>query len=391
MHQRVVDLLAVGDGAVAGDGPGRGGPDHDRRAGEVRRARGRAQHREARPERRRDVVVVLDLGFGERGLLDRAPHHRAQAAIEGAVHQELADLADDRRLGGEVHGGVAPLPVARDAEPLELLALHVEPVRGVGAAFGAEIEHRHRVLVAALGAVLLLDLPLDRQAVAVPARDVVRVVARHLRGAVHHVLQDLVERVADVQRAVGVGRAVVQHEERAAARAFAQALPEPQALPALQHLRLALRQVALHGKGGAGQEHGAAVIARGGGGWRRYGGVGHVGASRTAACVAGGGGAWVWRAARTPALGGGPGREFAHGRGARRPAGPCSCYGKMGGCGSSGTQARGQFGGASHRRHPSESDESADRLRPSSKQMTAEMPQGRCTSRRERTRDRRSR
>ena len=146
--------------------------------------------------------------------------------------------------------------------------------------------------------------------------------------------------MADVQRAVGVGRAVVQHEERAAARAFAQALPEPQALPALQHLRLALRQVALHGKGGAGQEHGAAVIARGGGGWRRYGGVGHVGASRTAACVAGGGGAWVWRAARTPALGGGPGREFAHGRGARRPAGPCSCYGKMGGCGSSGTGAR---------------------------------------------------
>ena len=109
------------------------------------------------------------------------------------------------------------IPVALDAEPLELLALHVEPVLGVGAAFLAERDHRVGIgqvrLLLVLGAVvLLLDLPFDRQAVAVPARHVVGIVAEHLLAARHHVLEDLVERVADVDVAVGVGRAVVQHE-----------------------------------------------------------------------------------------------------------------------------------------------------------------------------------
>jgi hypothetical protein len=56
------------------------------------------------------------------------------------------------------------------------------------------------------------DLVLDGQAVAVPARHVGRVEAGHGLGADDDVLEDLVERVADVDAAVGVGRAVVQHE-----------------------------------------------------------------------------------------------------------------------------------------------------------------------------------
>ena len=164
------------------------------------------------------MVVVLDLGLGQRGLLDRAPHHRPQAAIERAVHQELADLAGDHGFRREVHRRVAACPVAEHAEALELLALHAEPVLRIGAAFGAEFQDRDLVLVLLLRAVLLLDLPFDRQAVAVPAGDVVGVVAGHLRGAVDHVLQDLVQRVADVQRAVGIGRAVMQDEFRPARR-----------------------------------------------------------------------------------------------------------------------------------------------------------------------------
>jgi hypothetical protein len=40
---------------------------------------------------------------------------------------------------------------------------------GIGAAFGAEFLDRNLILVELLLAVLLLDLPLDRQAVAIPA------------------------------------------------------------------------------------------------------------------------------------------------------------------------------------------------------------------------------
>ena len=172
-----------------------------------------------------DVVLVLDLGLGERGLLDHAPHHRLGAAVEQAVGGELEDLARDLRLGGIAHRRIGMIPVADDAEPLELLALHRQPVLGVGAAFAAEGDHRLGVAEVGLGlalaaVVLLLDLPFDRQAVAVPAGHVVGVLARHLLRADDQVLEDLVERVADVDVAVGVGRAVVQHEFRPAGGAL---------------------------------------------------------------------------------------------------------------------------------------------------------------------------
>ena len=173
-------------------------------------------HRELHPDRVGLVVLVLDLGFGQRGLLDHRPHHRLGAAIELAGLGELQQLAGDQRLGAEVHREVGIVPVAGDAQALELLALHVDPVRGEVAAFVAELVDRDLVLVLALRAVLLLDLPLDRQAVAVPARHVVGVEALHLARAGDDVLQDLVERVADVDVAVGIGRAVMQHEFRAA-------------------------------------------------------------------------------------------------------------------------------------------------------------------------------
>jgi hypothetical protein len=60
----------------------------------------------------------------------------------------------------------------------------------------------------------LLDLVLDRQAVAVPARHVGRVEAGQRLGTDDDVLEDLVHRVADVDVAIGVRRAVVQHEAR---------------------------------------------------------------------------------------------------------------------------------------------------------------------------------
>ena len=62
------------------------------------------------------------------------------------------------------------MPVAENTEPLELLGLDIEPVGGEVAALLAELLDRNLVLVLALLAVLLLDLPFDGKAVTVPAR-----------------------------------------------------------------------------------------------------------------------------------------------------------------------------------------------------------------------------
>ena len=259
LDQRVGDVGSVGQRAVARHGPGRGGPDHYR--GTVQLAALRPHDGEAHMHGVGGVVVILDLGLGQRGLLDHAPQHRLGALVEPAVHQELAELVGDHGFRGIGHGRVVMVPVALDAQPLELLALHADPVVGEGAAFAAELADGDRILVHLLGAILLLDLPFDRQAVAVPARDVVAVLAQHLLGAGHQVLQDLVERVADMEIPVGIRGPVMEHELRPALALGAQPVEQLHVRPALQELGLLLGQAAAHGKVGLGQEDAGFVIS----------------------------------------------------------------------------------------------------------------------------------
>src|SRR5690606_22938990 len=112
--------------------------------------------------------------------LDDRPHDRLGATVKGAVHRELHELARDLGLRVVAHRRVRIVPVAYDAEALELLALDTDPLLGEGAAVLPQLRNGHRVLRLALGPVLLLDLPFDRQAVAIPAWYVVGVAAHHL-------------------------------------------------------------------------------------------------------------------------------------------------------------------------------------------------------------------
>ena len=258
LADHVFDIGPVGDGAVAGDRPGGGGPDDDR--GAVERRFGGGDDGEAHEHRFGLDVAVFDFGFGESGLFDRRPHHRARAAIERAGGEELAHLAHDLRLGGVGHGEIAPVPVAENAEADELRHLRVDPAVGESAAAPAEFGDGDRIPVDPALAVLHLDLPFDRQPVTVPPRDVMGVAAAHLRDAVDHVLEDFVERVADVDGAVGVGRPVMQDELLAPRAGRAQAAPQVDVAPAFQEPGLAPRQPRLHRKRGARKEQRRFVI-----------------------------------------------------------------------------------------------------------------------------------
>ena len=83
---------------------------------------------------------------------------------------------------------------------------------------------------------MFFDLPLDGQAVAIPARHIIRVLAHHLLGADHRVLEDLVEPRADMDVAVRIGRPIVEDELLAALSGFAQQLVQVHVLPALRSL-----------------------------------------------------------------------------------------------------------------------------------------------------------
>ena len=119
------------------------------------------------------------------------------------------------RLGAVGHGRVGVVPVALDAEALELLALHVDPV--LGELRGTRARNsltRRRVVLAPgpwRGTAPRSSTRSAGRGSPSPARSWSRSPAS--AGSRHHdVLQDLVQRVADVDVAVGVGRAVVQDE-----------------------------------------------------------------------------------------------------------------------------------------------------------------------------------
>src|SRR5690606_40164548 len=118
-----------------------------------------------------DMIVVFDLGVGERRLFHHGPEHRALAGVETAIHQELADLAHDLGFGLIVHGEIGPLPIADHTETLELLGLDLDPFLREGAAFTPKFDLIYEILVLASGAIALLHLPFNGKAVAIPARN----------------------------------------------------------------------------------------------------------------------------------------------------------------------------------------------------------------------------
>ena len=203
----VINLRPIGQSLIDRDRPRRRRPDH--RVGADQFGDRRFHNLERHVDLGRGDVLVFDLRLGQRGLFDRGPHHRLGAAIEVSGSRKLQQFGNDRAFGLRVHGEVGMVPITHDAQPLELFALHVHPSLRIGAAFGAEFGGRDFVLVQLLLAILLLDLPFDRQAVAIPARHVRRVLAQQVLGAAHHVLQDMVERMADMHVAIGVGRAIM--------------------------------------------------------------------------------------------------------------------------------------------------------------------------------------
>ena len=208
------------------------------------------------------MVVVFDFGLGQRCLFNRRPHDRLGTLIERAVHQEFLELLGDDPFGAEVHRQVWVVPRAGYAKAFEFLALHVDPAFSELAAFLAKLDGVDLVFVETLGAVLFLDLPFDGKAVAIPSGDIARVAAHHLLGADDHILEDLVQRVADMQVAVRVGRAVVQCEGFSALGLFAQAVINAHPGPFIEPFWFTLRQTRPHREVGFRQVQRVFIVGR---------------------------------------------------------------------------------------------------------------------------------
>src|SRR5450830_1423977 len=250
IHQGVREFRVYVQRLVGGDGPRGGGPDHDGgRLGQACQAKGLGQlgvvgDREGHVDGRGLLVFVLDFRLSQGRTAVEAPVHGLEALEHETALDDFGQRADFTGFVLEVHGFVRVGPVTQDTQADELGLLPFDLLGGIGTA----------QLAGFIGAQVLavghFDFVFDRQAVAVPARDIRRVETRKGLRADDHVLENLVQRMTDVNRAVGVRRAVVQDEFRTILANLAQLSVQANTVPALQDLRFALWQAGLHWEGG---------------------------------------------------------------------------------------------------------------------------------------------
>ena len=176
--------------------------------------------------------------------------HRLEALVHMAIVDDEGEGAQLLRLVARHHGQIRVVPIAQYPEALEIRALRIDLLVGVLAAGGTKCLG---IDLLPHPAVRFLHLHLDGQPMAIPAGHIGRIVAVERARLDDDVLEDLVDGMAQVDRPIGVGRSVRQHERRPAFDRIADLLIQADALPGRQHRGLAVRQVCLHGKSRARQ------------------------------------------------------------------------------------------------------------------------------------------
>ncbi len=169
------------------------------------------QQFKAHVDGRRGFIFVLHFRLGQGRAAIDTPVHRLEALVQMPPIDDPAQRPDDVGFELEVHGQVGPLPVAQHAQPFEVFALAVHLFGRVIATGGTELLMRDTDTSLAD---FLFDLQLDRQTVTVPAGDIGSIVPGQGPGLDNDVLEDLVNGVTDMNFAVGIGRAVMQHKQR---------------------------------------------------------------------------------------------------------------------------------------------------------------------------------
>ena len=274
LHQSVSEPLVDGDGQVGRERPRRGGPDHQRR----RLIKFHAERSrdglaigclEIHIDRQILLVVVLQLRLGERGLVLDRPVHRFERAADQPLLDEVGKNFEHRLLVCRVHREIRVVKVRQGHHALHLGGLDLLVLLGVP---GTCPPNNHPAIIFAKGVKLRHlarldevqhDPVLDRQSVTVPAGDEATSLPGHQPAANDEILEHSIEHGPDVQRAAGVGRAVMENERLGLLTGRNHFLVQRHPLPPGQRLRLGLDQARPHGKRRLGQVERLLVVGLG--------------------------------------------------------------------------------------------------------------------------------
>mmetsp|Transcript_6651 Transcript_6651/g.12011 ORF Transcript_6651/g.12011 Transcript_6651/m.12011 type:complete len:295 (-) Transcript_6651:669-1553(-) len=213
LDDRVFEVAVHRDGQVGGDGPRRGGPNRKRSA--LKRSQGvstsparHGRQRHGDVDAGRGVALrVLQLRLGKGGSRGGAPVNRLPATIDVTVEQHLTKHLELLGLILREEGEVGILPVSPDSVAPELIPLRLHRLHCKVARLIAQLKRRQ--LGSRLVRHRLQHLQLDGQAVAVPTGAVPHTAALQHLEPIDKVFQDFIQRMTDVEVAVGVRWAVM--------------------------------------------------------------------------------------------------------------------------------------------------------------------------------------
>src|SRR6266404_4580201 len=184
----VIEIGMKSERAIVRQRPGRGGPDDGAYVTANFRSVAFAAAHDAKlhPDRRASVVLIFDLGFGERGVVVDAPIDGLAATINVALLHEVKKGAGNGGLIFMAHREIGIIPPAENAEAFEIFLVLLNVARGK---LPAELSKFSRWNFS-LSAKLFFDLRFDGQAVAVPSRNVWGVMPRHAPGPNNWIFED---------------------------------------------------------------------------------------------------------------------------------------------------------------------------------------------------------
>ena len=144
-----------------------------------------------------------------------------------------------------IQGYIGMVPVAQHTQPFEVLPLGVDPLEGIFPAHFPQFPRGQLVTVHPGG---LQAGMFDGHAVGIPAGDVGGVIALGVFVFDDDVLQDLVQGMAHVDLAVGVGRSVVEDELLVACMELLFFSIDIIFIPEIQEIRFPFGQPCPHGE-----------------------------------------------------------------------------------------------------------------------------------------------
>ena len=204
------------------------------------------------------MVSVIDFGFGQRGPTGCAPVNRFAPPVEPAAINHCGQLTCLSGFVSKVHGQIGPVPFTQDPKPLKIFALHFDKSIGVLATLGSHTGHTEFGF--AVAPQFLLDLEFNWKSVTIPTGPVGRTKTIELLELENDVLERLVQRMPNMDVAVRIRRAVVEHEDRRILAGLLQSLVEAHLGPARESFGLALGQIRPHRIVGLRQVQGIAVF-----------------------------------------------------------------------------------------------------------------------------------